>query len=137
MIIINYPMSNRKERRKQKRYSAKAGAIAILKPFYNMIGPIINISKGGLAFYYYPSEEYPDIEECVELKIISESYNVFIEGIKVHIISNVEYIEHFHDSKSTMMRCGLQFHKLDHSSKTKIEKLISKIKGQNQIFVRP
>lgn len=54
-------MTNSKElfeRRKHKRFHVQDGAFAVLRPHYaELLGQIIDISRGGVSFRYIASEE--------------------------------------------------------------------------------
>jgi hypothetical protein len=47
----------RRERRKHKRFQVPRGAFVGLGPYFANVGPIIDVSKGRLAFRYIGSAE--------------------------------------------------------------------------------
>lgn len=50
-------MSGKVDRRKHIRFAVKPGAFAILGPYSSQMGPILDISKGGLSFQYKQGKE--------------------------------------------------------------------------------
>ena len=56
------------ERRKHKRFKVAEGAFAVSPPYYNKLGQIKDISKGGLACQYLGNNELP--KSPLEVEII-------------------------------------------------------------------
>jgi hypothetical protein len=48
------------ERRKQKRMRVKSGAFVGVGPHFNQVGPLLDISKDGLAFCYTARKKQPN-----------------------------------------------------------------------------
>ncbi len=66
------------ERRRYARYRAPEGVYAAMPDFAERVGPVRNISRGGLLFQYLADENPPGIEavcECKEGRI-----TVFLSG---------------------------------------------------------
>jgi hypothetical protein len=80
-------MGTQQERRKYKRYAAKAGAYAIISPGLTRLGQIIDISKAGLAFKYIDSN--PDIKDKNETLFLS-SMGYYVKDIEFKTISDYE-----------------------------------------------
>ncbi len=119
------------ERRKQARYPVKKEVYAVLKPDYDMMGPILDISRGGLAFNYCPvscqTETAENVERDIELSIITETDAFFLKGLKINIVSDVEINEHCHNEQK-LRRCGLQFEEPRVNRQNKLEHVIQQLK---------
>lgn len=48
---------DRRERRKNQRFQVPKGAFVGLGPYFEKVGPIMDVSKGGLGFRYIGSAE--------------------------------------------------------------------------------
>jgi hypothetical protein len=75
------------ERRMYKRFRAKEGAAAILKKDHlTLLGPIIDISKGGLAFRYIENKKR--INGFSELDILFAAGNFYLSGLAFKTVSD-------------------------------------------------
>ncbi len=125
-------MEIRKERRKSRRYHVRKGVYAVLTPFYEVMGPIINISRTGLAFCYHPLEDYQgqdllNNKELIELSIISDIGDFFCDGIRIKIISDDESDHYSKKHQLRIKRCGLMFEHADNGMRLKLENLIKQL----------
>ena len=79
------------ERRKNKRYKAVKGSYASINPTSRIIGPITDISMGGLAFKYTDTGGDNSIEEPLEEKTICLSnLGYFVGNISFKTVSEKE-----------------------------------------------
>ena len=78
------------ERWKHKRYKPKTVAYAVLASDTNRLGPIKEISKGGLAFEYIDSGE--PIKDPKEVEIFSTDHDFYLKKlpIKTTVESDVD-----------------------------------------------
>ena len=60
---------NFQERRKHKRFEAKRGAFAVLPPYFNKLGEVKDISKGGLSIHYLVDVE--QTKDPLEIELYS------------------------------------------------------------------
>ena len=63
---MNHRKDN-KERRSFKRFRAKEGAFAVLRPQCTKLGQIVDISEGGLAFHYASTGNQKNGEHEVDI----------------------------------------------------------------------
>jgi len=84
-------MTNKKEiveQRKHKRFNVQKSVFAAFRPPSVKIGPIIDISRGGLAFRYINGEEPSN--ESSELDILIDDNTFHIDKVPFETISNFE-----------------------------------------------
>ena len=95
------------ESRKYKRFKAKKGAFAILWPNSKKIGEIIDISKGGLAFYYFADKESPNGSTAVD--IFWHDHSFYLDNIPCMTVYEIEIADEPPSTHATMRRIGVQF----------------------------
>ena len=110
------------ERRKHKRYLAKKGAFAAVRPLYVKIGRIIDISQGGLAFRYMVTDSQEDASDELDIFLIG---NVFhLDRIPLRIICDLKVSETPSPRSSRIRRCGLQFGELTQDQMLQVDYFI-------------
>ncbi|MBW1841562.1 MAG: PilZ domain-containing protein [Deltaproteobacteria bacterium] len=118
-------------RRKWKRFRINGSAIVMLhrpsllglgKPTLIELGPIIDISLGGLAIQYVDSKKRQT--ECFELSISVPDKGIVLEGLPYEIILDRE-VATLPDSRKIRNRC-VQFEELTSYQKLKLEAFIKK-----------
>jgi len=62
------------ERREYKRSQVQDDAIAVLRPVVDKRGPIIDISRGGLAFRYITAKNSPDRSSKLDILLPDLSF---------------------------------------------------------------
>ena len=72
-------MKERIERRKHNRFKVRTGAFAAVTFDHNIVGPIDNISRGGLAFRYISEKE--QIPEALEIDIFISGKGFYMQKI--------------------------------------------------------
>ena len=111
------------EMRKFTRFKVKDLSFALLKTvFYEELGEIIDISKGGLAFKYLVGEN--QIKEAVELDIIHAHNSFHIKKLPCKTISDFEIINGIDFSSLKMKRHSIQFGELNNKQISKLEYFI-------------
>ena len=79
------------ERRKNKRFQAKDGALAVLKPPWPhsiRLGQIIDISMGGLSFRCIADEE--QFNGSSELSVIFANHGFYLHKLPIKTVSDFE-----------------------------------------------
>ena len=98
------------DRRKNQRFRAKAGAFAAVRPYLidqNPIGPIADVSDGGLSFSYHANGEIS--HESSELDLCSKNDGIYVGRIPVKTISDLEINEQDALGPTGERRRGVQF----------------------------
>lgn len=111
------------ERRQHPRFLVEKDFWAMLLPGENtVIGNVIDISRGGLAFTYYGVEELSKMN--FELTIINSGSYYCFDKIPVKVVSDFEAEELFGFNYSQKRRCGLVFKKLNDKQNIMLENFI-------------
>ena len=77
------------ERRRHERFKVRQGGFAAITPDLNTIGPIVNISRDGLAFWHSPGAG--QIDPFFEIDILFVRHGYYIGKIASKIISHVDF----------------------------------------------
>lgn len=109
------------ERRKHTRIRLKNGAFVGVGPNFDQVGPLIDISTGGLAFRYMALKKQPS---GLSLDIFSTNRNFYLSYIPFKTVSDCETVEKAPSSSITMRRCSLEFSKLTRNQKSRLEQFI-------------
>ncbi len=112
-------------RRKYSRFNVKDNVFAVIKPYYNKMGQIIDINKTGLSFQYIDcTEESDDLAESSELMIFLNKGDVYLDGIPVKIASNFDVDDTFYYNSNPKKRIGIQFGELSFNQIVHLEYFI-------------
>lgn len=97
------------DRRKRSRFFLQQGAYAAVSPYFLKLGPIVNISLGGIGFHYFiDRDQKSDFKES----IVSLRNNKFtIKGLPFDLVSDFE-INSEDSFYLKMMYCGIKFNQL-------------------------
>lgn len=110
----------RVERRKHKRFQVPRGAFVGLGPYFETVGPIMNVSVGGLGFRYIGSEEpngsYMDI-------FLSDDY-FYLRNVRFKTIWHMKTVNKAPSGGMTMRRMGVQFKKVTQYQRSQLEYFI-------------
>lgn len=118
------------EMRKWHRFNVKEGAIVefkkprlfkLLKPRIVKFAPIIDISRGGLAFQYIDDEMWPATFNILSLRKTSEGFD--IDNIPIRIVSDRAITSL--SGAMFIRRCGIKFEELASFQKSQIDSFIS------------
>ena len=109
------------ERRKSIRYRPKHGTMAVNT---HALGPIINISMGGLSFRYL--EGTPAELSSESLGIFLGSEDVLIDQLATRIVSDTLVSEGSAFMKTSTRQRSIQFLNLDDAQLSRLQDFITK-----------
>ena len=112
------------ERRKHRRFEVKRGTFAVSPPYFDKLGQIKNISKGGLAFQYSANNE--QAKDTSEVEIFSTSDDFFFRELPVKIVLDYEIEAQVPFSSFPTRQVSLQFKKLSHNQKILLDYFLKK-----------
>ena len=101
----------RTERRHYERLEVQSGAFASLSPQFAIIGQVVNISQGGLAFRYVAS--VPRSPETHRLNIVLTDGSFCIEKLNFRSVWDVPTPQEFACGLITYRHCGVEWGRLD------------------------
>ena len=117
------------ERRKNLRFRVREGAFAVLRPDCNVVGEIIDISKGGLAFRYIAGEEQPGGSSGLDILFAGGSFR--LPEVPFETVEDFEMPDEFSSPLTSTRRCGIRFGKLTHEQLSALKSFIgSHTKGE-------
>lgn len=107
------------ERRKHKRFKLQNRVYVTLKDNYYKLGQLINISKGGFAFFYIANGE--KINGRFNIDLFSGTDAFYLRNMSFKTMSDFS-----HDNEPPFIfgkirRCGGQFGKLTQSQKSQLD----------------
>ena len=105
--------------RKYQRFNAQNGAFALLWPYFNKRGQIIDISLGGLSFRYVASEEDSNASSEMDILIIENGF--YIDKIPFDNIYDFEISNESSQLTFQMRRLGVKFRELNPEQISKLE----------------
>jgi len=117
-------------RRKWKRSRMTSGATVMLhkpsiigfgKPSYIELGPVIDISMGGLSVKYINNKER-QTDDCFELSLSLPNDGIQLEGMRFEIVADFEVAE-LPNGREVRKRC-VKFGKLDSYKSFQLETFI-------------
>jgi hypothetical protein len=106
------------ERRKHRRFQIRQGTYVALVPPYGKVGPVIDISMGGLSFRYVDGKETTNGSY---INILLTEANFYLENVAVKTILDCEIPDKSASSAIAMRRCGLQFGGLTHNQASQLK----------------
>ena len=106
------------ERRKHRRFSISDGAFVALRPHYQRIGQVVDISMGGLAFTYMADQESPNQSFEADIFLAGRAFSW--QGVPFKTISDCESHRNAFSSIK-MRRSGLQFGELTPQQQVQLE----------------
>ena len=110
------------ERRRHKRFQAEEGAYAAVRPQYDKIGQIIDVSRGGLAFRYMVSGSQEDASSELDIFLIGDGFH--LDKVPFQTVSDEGIPERLSPSSQKMWRCGVQFGELTQMQILKLKEFI-------------
>lgn len=114
--------SGQAERRKHKRFQVEDIAFAVLRGQVELLGQIIDISRGGLAFHYIVSGR--NVKSSSELDILLAYYGLYMEKIQFKTISDFQIPNKSPFSPIIMRRHGVKFGELMPNQASRLEDFI-------------
>jgi hypothetical protein len=128
-------------KRKYHRYPAKEGVIVAFKPHGKILGQMIDISLGGLAFRYIDSEKQPD--DADQLIILVAHHNFRLDNVPFRTVSDQAIANTISFSSIKMRRRNVEFGNLSIIQVSAVNDFImnytvmsSKQRDQNQPYQR-
>jgi len=114
---------NNNEKRIHKRYDVQYGAFVASESNAAIFGPVLNISKGGLAFQYYAGEA-SELNDADELAIFINSNGYYLGSVPYKTVSNLESSDKNPFSSISMRVCGIQFGALTEEQASLLEQFL-------------
>jgi hypothetical protein len=109
------------DRRKQKRFSVHRDAFVAVGPHFDKVGPIIDVSMGGLAFHYLAIGKQKD---GLSADIFLTNRDFFVGYVPFDIIGDFEVPNTQPSGIATIRRCNLRFRDLTQSHISKLRYFI-------------
>ena len=123
-------LANRKrlvDRRKHKRLQAQHGAFVLLSPGSAILGHIVEIGMGGLAFLYITSEKSPkgssELEVLLAEQLVAD-YSFYFDKVPFKTISDFAIPNELSLGSITIRRRGVQFGELTHNQTSALKYFI-------------
>ena len=116
---------NNNEKRIHKRYDVQYGAFVASESNAAIFGPVLNISKGGLAFQYYAGEA-SELNDADELAIFINSNGYYLGSVPYTTVSNLESSDKNPFSSISMRVCGIQFGALTEEQASLLEQFLDR-----------
>ena len=110
------------ERRKHQRFKVKKGAFAVSSPYYNKLGQIHDISKGGLAFHYIGKTEPVKVSD--EVEIFSNLDDFYLRKLPVETVLDIELENTVSFSSLPTRKLSIKFGKLSYNQKLLLDHFI-------------
>ena len=95
------------DQRKHMRFRVQEGAFAVLMNHVTRVGPIKDISMGGLAFTFISEDELPQDSFTMDLLCGGEGF--YLKDIPSKIITDFETTDQPSFSSIPLRRCSVQF----------------------------
>jgi len=111
------------DRRQHKRFKVPSDTFAIVKNPSFKLGQIVDMSMGGISFYYISGKEFT---KKIAVDILLADDDFYIDNRPVSIVSDIQV--HLNESleQSSFKRCGLQFDELTSQQRSKLSCFIPK-----------
>lgn len=116
------------EKRQHSRHIFKDIAYAIVNSDNTLVGHMIDISEGGIAFSYVGSHLIEKNEITVDIFLYY--LDLHLEKIPVSINNNFYIQPDSPASRVPMMRCGASFSHLDAEQKKHLQCIINSLAGE-------
>lgn len=110
------------EKRNYPRYPMPDGVIVTLKPNAEILGQLLDIGPGGLAFRYVEMGAAVP-EQDAELVILQPRPRIYLEGIPFRTVSDVAVPNEFSWSALSIRRHSVAFGTLSDSQRDQLEQL--------------
>jgi hypothetical protein len=117
------------ERRQHKRFRAIDGAFAAATDGSVQIGPIKDISRGGLAFHYIGSDKNQSITDQIDIFLSGNQFH--LTKVPIKPITDIELTKDIPFSSVPMRQMSVQFGKLEDAQRAALENfLVNHTAGQ-------
>jgi hypothetical protein len=115
------------DRRKHKRFQVQDGAFILLSPDSTVLGHVVEISMGGLAFLYVTSEKPSNKSSELEILLAEElvaDRSFYFDKVPFKTISDFSIPNKLSLGSITIRRHGVQFGKLTRDQASALEHFI-------------
>ena len=115
------------DRRKHKRLQAQEGAFVLLGPNSVILGHVVEISIGGLAFLYITGEKPPSGSSELEILLaeqLEDDNSFYFDKVPFKTISDFAIANELSLGSITIRRRGVQFGELTHNQTSALEYFI-------------
>jgi hypothetical protein len=103
-------MDSTAERRKQKRFHVRDGAFAMLSLQLVVLGQIVNIGKGGLAFRYVSSQDRSSALSTLNIILTDGSFS--LKKVPIQPVWDRPASQNHAVHSITVRHCGMRFNGL-------------------------
>ena len=110
------------ERRKHNRFKVQDGGFVSLYPYFAVVGQIMDIGSGGLAFRYVASEERTNGSTSLNILLTNRSF--CMEKVPFKITRDFPIPNEFSFGSITMRQCAVQFQDMTGNQKSDLEHFI-------------
>ena len=121
-------MNNQKlfvENRRQRRFNVYGGTFAVLQSHPHSSKPcsILDISNGGMSFYYFENS-YENIDDFFELDLFISGEGLFLAKLPFEIVSEIVASKAARFSSITRKRFGVKFIHFDQPQTAQLKNFI-------------
>lgn len=122
-----------KDRRQYKRYEVKSTVFITLRPRFDTMGWLKDVSRGGVGFEYTALDDQCR-ETTAEVDIFSQEKDLRISRIACRVVYDLSLEEGLGVEGLETRRCGIQFQRLPPRQAQQIKRLleICKSDAKNQ-----
>ena len=110
------------ERRKHRRFQVKDKCFTVINPDPVKLVPIIDISLGGLGFYYNDNQDW--LKKASKLEIMAADCSFYMEKLPYEVVSSSRAFPNLSTSLLDGRRYGLRFGHLQPNQKSQIKYFI-------------
>lgn len=107
------------DRRRHRRFDVVNGAFASLSPQFAIIGQILNVSEGGLAFRYVASKSRST--EAVRLDILVADGSLSVDKLQFRSVWDISTPQEFVYGPITYRHCGVEWTDLDVTQRAELD----------------
>jgi hypothetical protein len=112
-------MTEKEERRKHKRFQVRQGVLVGLAHSSVQVGPVVDISMGGLAFHYVGKKQPTNGSH---LSLFSADDHFYLGNIKFKTV--YDSVVAGEPDSECMRRCGVEFMGMDKNQELLLEDCI-------------
>ena len=110
------------ERRKNRRFQVKDKCFTVINPDPVKLVPIIDISLGGIGFYFNDNEKW--LNQTPKLEIMAADCSFYMEKLPYAVVSNARAFPHQSTSLLDGRRYSLKFGHLQPNQKSQLKYFI-------------
>lgn len=110
------------DKRLFRRFKVQEGAFADVQSHYVTIGPIVDISMGGLAFHYIDSGN--PLSNQAEMNIWAAN-SLYLTELSFTVASDLALRDKFEKAPRDLKRCGVKFREISEGQKSQLKSFIT------------